>query len=321
MNSKSGNCTSSVTVTENFMKGVVFPSGSQLQVCIENGKKEGKGTVLSPSSITLAELHYQNDMLNGLCILFNEKGEKEKECFYENDKQIGLVGEYKDGKLVSAGYYSDWEDYKKTYEFKDNQMTEYSGLGKYEGGYKYEVDVNGIHVLKEGKGIFSNYEKIYKGLWKNDLAQGDGTYKGKAGVWKNGALQINDDEKEECLKEGIIDYAKEDGAVVYIGEIEKGYGLLLVDGKWEGGQWRDGVLETDTSNYSFKNCSFNVVKDGLSTSVISNIHLVFIPSMSLNDINVVIDNNMITISDSHYVRELKSHRIIYRIMMKRDSKY
>ena len=81
MNSKSGNCTSSVTVTENFMKGMVFPSGSQLQVCIENGKKEGKGTVLSPSSITLAELHYQNDMLNGLCILFNEKGEKEKECF------------------------------------------------------------------------------------------------------------------------------------------------------------------------------------------------------------------------------------------------
>ena len=123
------------------------------------------------------------------------------------------------------------------------------------------------------------------------------------------------------MKEGIIDYAKEDGAVVYIGEIEKGYGLLLVDGKWEGGQWRDGVLETDTSNYSFKNCSFNVVKDGLSTSVISNIHLVFIPSMSLNDINVVIDNNIITISDSHYVRELKSHRIIYRIMMKRDSKY
>lgn len=123
------------------------------------------------------------------------------------------------------------------------------------------------------------------------------------------------------MEDGIIGYAKEDGTVVYIGEIEKGYGLILVDGKWEGGQWKDGILETDTSSYSFKNENFNVMKDGLSTTVISNIHLVFIPSMSLNDINVVIDNNMITISDSHYVMELKSHRIIYRIMMKRDSKY
>ena len=112
------------------------------------------------------------------------------------------------------------------------------------------------------------------------------------------------------MKDGILGYAKEDGTVVYIGEIEKGYGFILVDGKWEGGQWKDGVLETNTSNYSFTNDSFNVMKDGLSTSVISNIHLVFIPSMSLKDVNVVIDNDMITISDSYYVKELKSHRII-----------
>ena len=312
MNSKSGNCTSSVTVTENFMKGVVFPSGSQLQVCIEDGKKEGKGTVLSPSSITLAELHYQNDLLNGLRILYNEKGEKEKECFYENDKQIGLVGKYKDGKLVSAGYYSDWEDYKKMYEFTDDKMTEYGRLGKYEGGYKYEGGVNGIHISKEGKGVFrkDGKEVYYEGSWKNDLAHGDGTYKENVGKWKNGTIQINDDDKEKYLKDGIFGYAKEDGTVVYIGEIEKGYGFILVDGKWEGGQWKDGVLETNTSNYSFTNDSFNVMKDGLSTSVISIIHLVFIPSMSLKDVNVVIDNDMITISDSYYVKELKSHRII-----------
>ena len=51
--------------------------------------------------------------------------------------QFGIVAFAEESnRETSADYYSDWEDYKKTYEFKDNQMTEYSGLGKYEGGYK-----------------------------------------------------------------------------------------------------------------------------------------------------------------------------------------
>ena len=44
-----------------------FPKDSIIQVEVINGKKEGKGKVLSRKSILLAELNFKNDNLDGHC--------------------------------------------------------------------------------------------------------------------------------------------------------------------------------------------------------------------------------------------------------------
>ena len=89
--------------------GLSFPSGSKLKVGYLNEKKEGEGIVTSPTNIKLATLHFHNDVLQGLSVIYNEKGEMTCLFVYENGIQNGWAKEYKDGKPVYTGIYKNGE--------------------------------------------------------------------------------------------------------------------------------------------------------------------------------------------------------------------
>ena len=59
---------------------ISFPPNSSLEVDYVNGKKEGKGLVLSSKKARLAQLKFHENKLDGLCVLYDNEGRKEKEC-------------------------------------------------------------------------------------------------------------------------------------------------------------------------------------------------------------------------------------------------
>ena len=90
-----------------YVAGFTFPAGSTTNtenLKIIDGKKEGQLKILSPKGIVLAKLKYHADLLEGLCILKNEKGQKVKECVFEKGKMNGYVCEYKNYSPVFTGF-------------------------------------------------------------------------------------------------------------------------------------------------------------------------------------------------------------------------
>ena len=69
--------------------GISFPPQSTLKVDYVNDKKEGVGIVLSSKKTIIARLTFHDDKLDGLCVFFDSKGMKEKECVFVNDVHNG----------------------------------------------------------------------------------------------------------------------------------------------------------------------------------------------------------------------------------------
>ena len=91
---------STLSIKDNSIGGISFPSGSTLEVKFVDGKKEGEGIMYSPLYLMLARLHYHQDLLHGYCVFNNEKGQKICECVYENGIRNGWIREYKNNKMI-----------------------------------------------------------------------------------------------------------------------------------------------------------------------------------------------------------------------------
>ena len=94
---------SCLSVKDNIIGSITFPSESTLEVRFVDGKKEGEGIVYFPLIVKLASLNYHIDLLYGLCIFYNEKGEMICECVYENDIRNGWIREYNNNQTISIG--------------------------------------------------------------------------------------------------------------------------------------------------------------------------------------------------------------------------
>ena len=97
-----------------------FPDNSTLEVEVKNGRKEGKATVLSESGIPLAELNFENDKLQGLCLYFNSYGDREKEVNYENGVQEGWFCTFEDNMISRMGIYKNGKEYSELRKCKQN---------------------------------------------------------------------------------------------------------------------------------------------------------------------------------------------------------
>ena len=63
----------------------VFPSDSIIDVKRVNGMKEGKCKVFSKDKVLVAELSFHEDLLDGNCIFYNEKGDKTRQYIFDNE--------------------------------------------------------------------------------------------------------------------------------------------------------------------------------------------------------------------------------------------
>lgn len=80
-----------------------YPPDSTLRVESVNGMKEGPATLVSKRGTILARLQYCNNKLHGLCIFYNEAGEKEEEIVYKNDIPNGWFCSYENRKPIWMG--------------------------------------------------------------------------------------------------------------------------------------------------------------------------------------------------------------------------
>ena len=113
----------SIDIQSVYVAGFTFPAGSTTNtenLKIIDGKKEGQLKILSPKGIVLAKLKYHADLLEGLCILKNEKGQKVKECVFEKGKMNGYVCEYKNYSPVFTGIYRDGKKYSELKDYENN---------------------------------------------------------------------------------------------------------------------------------------------------------------------------------------------------------
>ena len=74
--------------------GIIYSNDSILNVNYIDNKKEGNGQLISKNGTVLADLSFQQDLLNGYCIFNNENGKKLKECVFENGIENGKGTEY-----------------------------------------------------------------------------------------------------------------------------------------------------------------------------------------------------------------------------------
>lgn len=79
---------------------ISFPPNSSLEVGYVNGKKEGKGLVLSSKKARLAKLSFHEDKLDGLCVLYDNEGRKEKECVFNADELTEMC-EFSKGRIIA----------------------------------------------------------------------------------------------------------------------------------------------------------------------------------------------------------------------------
>ena len=117
---------SNIAIPSMIIPGESFPTGSHLEISYVNGNKEGVGIVYSPKKIKLAELSFHNDKLEGFCIFRNEKGQKIKECVYENGLANGWIREFKDNKPIFIGMCRNGKKYStlKQYNGKSEYLEE-----------------------------------------------------------------------------------------------------------------------------------------------------------------------------------------------------
>ena len=218
-----------VDVGELKIKGLSFPPGSVLRAEYVDGKKEGQAVVFSVRRIKLAHLSFHQDLLDGFCIFFNEKGPKERECVYHKGIRNGWIREFEDGEVVFTGICRDGEKYSELRklnqeydyweEIKDNKrigIWKFNGNDYLEGDYYFlqnNVLLMGIHFqygekdrvfVKFDKNIMKQYDQhgnlSYIGSYEISLQNGiQRIGKGEEYHYCNGKLS-----KISKLNNGII---------------------------------------------------------------------------------------------------------------------
>ena len=143
---------SNISITDNNICGEVFPPDSHLEVTFQNGKREGEGIVYSRRNIKLANLSFHEDQLEGFCIIFNERGQKIRECVYEKGVKNGWIREYEKRKVVFTGMCRNDVKVSELKEFKGSKdMMEEIKDGKRIGIWKFDGDnyLSGLHYCIE----------------------------------------------------------------------------------------------------------------------------------------------------------------------------
>ena len=151
---------SSIPILEGCIGGESIPSNCILNICLKEGRKEGKGILYSSKHIILAELNYHNDLLQGLCIFRNEKGRKIKECVFENDMKNGWIKEYGENDVLFTGIYCNNEKYSELVKYKYyNNIFEEIKDGKRIGIWKFtdNYHLEGICFMFEDDKMIQEY--------------------------------------------------------------------------------------------------------------------------------------------------------------------
>lgn len=270
------------STTTTKIPGLSFPSGSKLKVGYLNEKKEGEGIVTSPVNIKLATLHYHNDVLQGLCIFYNEKGEMTCLFVYENGIQNGWAKEYKDGKPIYTGIYKNGEMISELHpykgksdyfeEIKDNKriaIRKYIGDDYLEGiSYCYENEVlTQVFYFKCGekdRKLFEFKNRIMIEYDENDMVVYIGNYEGDImnGFKRQGKGEIHN-YKNGMISEVLVMY--NDVRIGYKeieGDIMKEYESeqLVYQGGWCKDDYiivRNGEGFVYSSSDSYYKCIYN----------------------------------------------------------------
>lgn len=162
-----GGCQSNQTVEEELPSGLI----KRYEMDAESGKKTGKYLLLKPDGTVLEESRYADDLLEGKRVLYNNKGEKDREEFYDSGELQGIYkGFYPSGELKFEGEYRDnemsglWTYYyesgevkeKVHYEhnFEDGPFEEYypDGTIKAKGNYLVGDNEDGLLFLYDESG-------------------------------------------------------------------------------------------------------------------------------------------------------------------------
>ena len=253
--------------------GETFPPTAHLQVNLENGQKEGIGVVYSSTQVKLGELNFKNDLLDGLCIFRDDKGNKIKECVFEKGKKNGWIQEYKGNNVVFTGICRNDEKYsellKCTYadsmfeEIKDGKRI---GIWKFTDSYHlggicycydeglltreytfkdgYENHTNRIFKNDYMKEFDENGKRVYEGGYNKISLQREGT----GYLYDSNQYLIYSGDWREGKREGKGCYYK-NNQITYKGEWKNdkpnGEGVYYnKDGEVIlEGEWIDGVIE------------------------------------------------------------------------------
>lgn len=136
---------------------ISFPQNSCLEVNYVNGKKEGEGLVLSSKKTRLAQLNFHEDKLEGICVLYDSEGRKEKECVFRAD-EVTEVCEYSKGR-INDKYIFDGKIMKK---YAKERIV-------YEGEFAGDLSKG---FVRNGRGIvYSSSDDYYCGTFTNDVEE------------------------------------------------------------------------------------------------------------------------------------------------------
>ena len=94
--------------------------GYSIQTMMENGKMNGKSIIFNPDHIQIASLIFVDGIANGLCELYDEKGNIVFEGYLENGYREGKGKEYdENGKIVFDGFFKQGKRMNMVVEMKE----------------------------------------------------------------------------------------------------------------------------------------------------------------------------------------------------------
>ena len=178
----------------------LFPEGCIFNPILVNGKKNGVHDVLTKDGLLYARLHYNDDILEGVCEFYNSGFLKEK-ITYKNGKPNGWGCNYENNEESMWFFYKDGRKFSELKKNDDNfyletevrtgkllSLCKYNENHEKDGiGYLYTNDViseeiefaNGQRVNTTKKfeeklmTIFNeNNERVYEGGFVNDRMKG-----------------------------------------------------------------------------------------------------------------------------------------------------
>ena len=224
--SKDGMCLAVLNYENNKLNGLckLYENGElKMEVAFVNDKKEGWSREGDKEFIyhnNKKEFEVvKNEKLEGYLSEINIQTGKLNRCYKmnKNHKPIGVGYVFKDGEVSSVVNYKEESELIVIKEFTDGKMFERDESGNviYEGEYlkddclKFPRHGNGKEKIndkmyignwnnnhKEGEGkLLMNGHLHYKGMWKNDTANGKGClYDGEdnvvcEGEWKEGVCE------------------------------------------------------------------------------------------------------------------------------------
>ena len=166
---------------------LVFPKDSKIEVNYVNGKKEGKGRILTMNNELLAEVSFHEDILCGTCKLFNTKGYKVREYEFdciqdsmieidtEEEEAIILIGILKNGSICNDCV-ENYEESSVASEKKEiDDIMNIMRVKLYDNGnVAYEGECRNGKPNGSGVLYYENGNVLYEGEWRDGKPNGSG---------------------------------------------------------------------------------------------------------------------------------------------------